>query len=34
LPKHGIDQSGLAVVNVRDDRDVTQIFALLYWQIF
>jgi hypothetical protein len=34
LPKHGIDQSGLAVVNVSDDRYVTQIFALLNWQIF
>ena len=28
LPEHGIDQSGLAVVNMRDDRDVAQVAAL------
>jgi hypothetical protein len=34
LPQHGINESGLAVVHVRDDRYVAQIFALLYWQSF
>ena len=28
LPEHGIDKRGLAVVDMRDDRDVTQIAAL------
>jgi len=27
LPKHGIDQRGLSVVNVGDDGNVSQIFA-------
>jgi len=27
LPEHGIDEGGLSVVNVRDDRDVTKVFA-------
>jgi hypothetical protein len=34
LPKHGINQSCLSVVNVRDDRYVAQIFALFNWQVF
>jgi hypothetical protein len=34
LPQHRIDESGLAMVNVSDDRYVTQIFALLNRQIF
>jgi hypothetical protein len=27
LPEHGIDEGGLSVINVRDDRDVTKVFA-------
>jgi hypothetical protein len=34
LPQHGVDQRGLAMIYVSDDCDVTQIFALLDWQIF
>jgi hypothetical protein len=34
LPQHGIDQCGLAMVNVSDDCDVTQIFAFFDWKIF
>jgi hypothetical protein len=34
LPQHRINQSGLSMVNVGDDRDVTDIVAGLYWQVF
>jgi hypothetical protein len=34
LPQHGINESGLAMIYVSDDRYVAQVIALLYWQSF
>jgi hypothetical protein len=34
LPQHRINQGGLSMVNVGDDRNVTDIVAGLYRQVF
>jgi hypothetical protein len=34
LPQHRINESGLSMVYVSDDRDVTKVFATLLWQAF
>jgi hypothetical protein len=33
LPQHRINESGLAMVNVSDDGNVTQVIASLPWKI-